>query len=68
MCGTKQCNTISKMDRVAPSEMHQYCLCPTQRDTCMDKPRVESRDRRAKHPLICEGWQSAPLGGESIQN
>ena len=61
MCGTKQYNTIYKLDGVAPSEKQQYCYCPKQGKACMDKHTVETEKQNT--PLICEGWQSAPLGG-----
>ena len=64
MCGTKQYNTIYKLDGVAPSEKQQYCYCPKQGKACMDKHTVETEKQNT--PLICEGWQSAPLGGGSL--
>ena len=64
MCGTKQYNTIYKLDGVAPSEKQQYCYCPKLGKACMDKHTVETEKQNT--PLICEGWQSAPPGGGSL--
>ena len=66
MCGTKQYNTIYKLDGVAPSEKQQYCHCPKQDKACMDKHTVETEKQNT--PLICEGWQSAPPGGGGVHS